>query len=123
MLCILLTCITSVKNYFILKRLCLFIFQVALSYKNQILGYIDSYIARTRYLVNSILSKFYHKHFTISQTQCKDEASQIYRKLQNVLPSLNRITAQENVLSDRNNDKLAELVFWIIFLLINILTY
>lgn len=106
MLCILLTCITSVKNYFILKRLCLFIFQVALSYKNQILGYIDSYIARTRYLVNSILSKSYHKHFTISQAQCKDEASQIYRKLQNVLPSLNRITAQENVLSDRNNDKL-----------------
>lgn len=107
MLCILLTCITSVKNYFILKRLsCLFIFQVALSYKNQILGYIDSYIARTRYLVNSILSKSDHKQFTISQTQCKDKASQIYRKLQNVLPSLNRITAQENVLSDRNNDKL-----------------
>lgn len=106
MLCILLTCITSVKNYFIFKRLCLFIFQVALSYKNQILGYIDSYIARTRYLVNYILSESYHKHFTISQTQCKDEASQIYRKLQNVLPSLNRITAQENVLSDRYNDKL-----------------
>lgn len=55
----------------------LFIFQVALSYKNQILGYIDSYIARTRYLVSSIISKSYHKHFTISQTQCKDEASQI----------------------------------------------
>lgn len=91
--------------FFIQKSL--FLFQVALSYKNQILGYIDSYIARTRYLVISNLSKSYHiKHITISQTQFKDEASQIYRKLQNVLPSLNRITAQENVLSDRNNDKL-----------------
>lgn len=100
-----------INVYYICQKLfyfqkTMFIFQVALSYKNQILGYIDSYIARTRYLVNSILSKSYHKHFTISQTQCKDEASQIYRKLQNVLPSLNRITAQENVLSDRNNDKL-----------------
>lgn len=32
-------------------------FQVALSYKNQILGYIDSYIARTRYLVSGLMSK------------------------------------------------------------------
>lgn len=61
--------ICQIKTIF--SKGCLFLFQVALSYKNQILGYIDSYIARTRYLVNYILSKSYNKQFMIGQTQCK----------------------------------------------------